>query len=295
MTNRQEGMLLRAIGGLYYVRTPVGVLSCKARGALKLQGLSLCAGDRVAIDMDSEGIITEILPRRNSIVRPPLSNLDMLIFVISTCEPSPNFTILDKFVAIAEYKNIEPVIVITKSDLAKNPEITRIYEQVGIQVLDICYDNVDSRLELLALLAGKTSAFTGNSGVGKSTLLNYLDANLRLETNAISRKLGRGKHTTRQVELYELENGGFVADTPGFSTIETNRYDMILKEQLFCCFREFLPFLGKCKFQDCAHTKESGCAIRTAVEDGIIPQSRYNSYVTMHEEAAQIKEWEQKK
>lgn len=297
MTNNIEntGILLKAVGGLYFVKTPVGVLTCKARGALKLQGLLLCAGDRVVLDMTNEGIITEILPRKNNIIRPPLSNLDLLIFVISTCEPSPNFTVLDKFVAISEYKGIEPVIAITKTDLEENPEISQIYGQVNIRVLTVGYEDGKSREEFNALLAGKTSAFTGNSGVGKSTLLNYLNQDLGLETNEISKKLGRGKHTTRQVELYELEGGGYIADTPGFSAIETNRYDLILKEELSSCFREFAPFLGKCRFQDCSHIKESGCAVRDAVDGGIIPKTRYNSYSAMHSEAAQIKEWEQKK
>ena len=293
-SNELNGIIIKAIGGLYFVETPEGIFECKARGIFRKNEISPCAGDNVLINIEEQGIINEILDRKNNLIRPPLSNLDQLIFVVSTCDPSPNFTIIDKFVAISEFKGIEPIVVITKIDLSKSDEIFQIYNNVGIKVLLIDYNDDIFKNNLLSLLENKISAFTGNSGVGKSTLLNFLDKSLSIETNEISKKLGRGKHTTRQVELYKLNNGGYIADTPGFSTFDTNRYDVILKEQLSSCFREFHEFENKCKFQDCSHTKEKGCAILEAVNEGIISKSRHNSYVTMYDEAKQIKEWELK-
>lgn len=291
-TAEQNGIILKAVGGLYYVETPEGVLECKARGIFRKQDISPCAGDRVIVQKEPDAVITQILERKNSLIRPPLANLDQLVFVISTCEPSPNLMILDKFVAISEFKGIEPIIAITKLDLEKSDRIVEIYTNVGIRVVSIDYEMPDCGQALYALLAEKLSAFTGNSGVGKSTLLNHLDVSLQIETNEISKKLGRGKHTTRQVSLYKLDNGGYVADTPGFSSLDTNRYDYIRKEQLSGCFREFSAFEGKCRFQDCSHTKEKGCAVRGALQEGMIADSRYNSYVQMYDEAKQLKEWE---
>jgi ribosome biogenesis GTPase len=289
----EKGIITKAVGGLYFVETPGGIFECKARGIFRKDELSPCAGDNVLINPENK-VITKILERKNSIIRPPIANLDQLVFVISTCEPEPNFTVVDKFVAVAEFKKIEPVVVITKVDLERGDEIKKIYESVGIKVLVIDYSIPDCCAELYSLLEGKISAFTGNSGVGKSTLLNHIDPSFKIETNEISKKLGRGKHTTRQVELYKLKNGGYVADTPGFSSFDINKYDIILKEQLAGCFREFAPFAEKCRFLDCSHTKEKGCAVIEAVENGIIAKSRYKSYVLMYEEAKQIKEWEVK-
>lgn len=291
-TEKTNGIIIKAVGGLYFVKTPCGVIECKARGVFRNRNISPCAGDNVVV---SDGVITEILPRKNEIIRPPLANLDVLVFVVSTCEPSPNYEIIDKFIAVAEYKGIEPVVVLTKIDLDKYEEIYSVYEKAGIKVIAIDYTRVDCCAELVELLRGKISAFTGNSGVGKSTLLNHIDETLSLETNDISQKLGRGRHTTRQVELFELEGGGYIADTPGFSTFDTNRYDIIMKEDIASCFREFQDFIGECKFQNCSHTVEKQCVVKNAVDEGKIPLSRYKSYVSMYENAKQIKTWENKK
>lgn len=286
-------MIRKAVGGIYFVETPDGLIfECKARGIFRKREISPCAGDKVTIESDGDWIISEINERKNSLIRPPLANLDQLIFVISTCEPAPNFTILDKFIAIAEYKGIEPFIAVTKVDLEKNNDVRNAYRLSGIPILVVDYDNPESLAKIREILSEKVSAFTGNSGVGKSTLLNRLDVGLSLETNEISKKLGRGKHTTRQVELYKLPDGGYIADTPGFSSLETNRYDIIRKEDLASCFREFSDYVGKCRFQDCSHTKEKGCAVLEAVQNGEIAESRHSSYIAMYEEAKQIKEWE---
>ena len=286
-----SGIITKCLGGLYTVESPDGIYECKARGIFRNKGISPCAGDGVKLE---NGVISEILPRKNSIIRPPLANLDQLIFVVSTCSPAPNYLILDKFIAIAEYKGITPIVVITKTDLGDSSEICDIYGNIGIDVISVDYDSPETVDTVRKMLAGKISAFTGNSGAGKSTLLNAVDSSLNIPTGEISRKLGRGRHTTRHAELYKLSDGGYIADTPGFSTFETNRYDIIRKEKLAGCFREMDEYIGQCRFSDCAHVCEKGCAVVEAVEAGKISRSRHESYKTMYEEAKQIKEWELK-
>lgn len=292
----ESGLIVKSIGGLYLVESPLGIIECKARGVFRKMNISPCVGDNVRIEeiCDGKGVISEIFTRKNSIIRPPLANLDYLIFVISTCEPSPNFLMLDKFIAIAEFKGIRTLIAVTKRDLQENTFIAEMYKNSGAEVYAIDYNNPESYQNLYARLKGKICAFTGNTGVGKSTLLNHIAPEINLQTGEISKKLGRGRHTTRHVELFKLENGAYIADTPGFSTFETNKYDIIFKDKLAACFNEFKEYEGKCRFPDCAHIKEKGCAVIEAVNDGLIPSSRHNSYVEMYEEAKQIKEWEVK-
>ena len=287
----QRGIIIKCLGGLYTVESPDGIYECKARGVFRNKGISPYVGDSVETDGE---VITEILERRNSIIRPPLANLDQLIFVVSTCSPSPNLLLLDKFIAIAEYKGIKPVIVITKIDLEDAEKIESIYGSIGIDLLKADYQQKESIENIRSLLNGKISAFTGNSGAGKSTLLNAIDPALNIPTAEISRKLGRGRHTTRHAELYKLAGGGYIADTPGFSTFETNKYDIIRKEELADCFTEFAEYSGECRFKDCSHTCEKGCAVIQAVRDGKIHESRHANYCAMYEEAKQIKEWELK-
>lgn len=289
---KTTGLILKGIGGLYHVKTPLGVIKCKARGIFRKTGISPLAGDNVTVDeiAGETGIITEILERKNSLLRPPAANLDIIVFVISTCEPSPNLNILDRFMAIAEYKGIKSMIAVTKRDLKKFDAMRDIYKDSGAEIYEIDYDIPHTYSRLYDALAGKISVFSGNTGVGKSTLLNSFG--FGLETGEISKKLGRGRHTTRQVELFELENGGYAADTPGFSSIDVGRYDIILKGDIQSCFREFDGYTGKCRFSDCSHTKEKGCAIIEAVENGLISRQRHESYIMMYKEAGLIKEWE---
>lgn len=273
-----------------------GVYECKARGLFRKKGISPNCGDNVKISAEnaSKGVIEEILPRRSQIIRPPLSNLDVLVFVSSVCEPRPNLLLLDEFIAIAEFKKIIPVVVFTKIDKQDSSDLAKLYRDAGLTVFEVNNLTGEGSEEVKAFLEGKLSAFTGNTGVGKSSLMNRIFPELKLETNEISEKLGRGKHTTRHVQLYKLEKGGYIADTPGFSSFDTNRYDIIYKDELADCFCEFRQYLGKCRFPNCSHTKEKGCAVIEAVNEGKIARSRHESYINMYEQAKQLKEWEHK-
>lgn len=287
----KSGIITKCLGGLYTVESPDGIFSCKARGVFRSKGISPCVGDSVEFQ---DEVITAVAERRNCIIRPPLANLDQLIFIVSTCDPAPNYLLLDKFIAIAEYKGIKPVVAVTKTDLGNSSDITDIYGKIGIDVIEIDYSDKSTIDAVKNILTGKISAFTGNSGAGKSTLLNAVDPTLDIPTAEISKKLGRGRHTTRHAELYKLETGGYIADTPGFSTFETNRYDIIRKEELAGCFREMAEFTDQCRFKDCSHTCEKGCAVLDALGEGKISESRHTSYCTMYDEAKQLKEWELK-
>lgn len=293
-SEKLTGLVTKSIGGLYLTETPKGILECKARGIFRKRNISPAVGDRVTLDdvIGEKAVISDILERKNYIIRPPLANLDILIFVVSSVSPKPNYTLIDKFIAISAYKDIENIIVVTKLDLEANSEISDIYSKAGIKIIEVDYSDENSYLQLLDMIKGKICAFTGNTGVGKSTLLNHLDDSLELRTGEISEKLGRGRHTTRHTELYKLKNGAYIADTPGFSTFDTNRYDIIHKDKLELCFAEFQPYLTKCAFPDCAHISEKRCAVREAVDRGEISLSRYKSYCEMYEEAKNIKDWE---
>ncbi|MBQ8823954.1 MAG: ribosome small subunit-dependent GTPase A [Ruminococcus sp.] len=286
---KEQGRILACVGGLYTVESSNGIYSCKARGLFRKNGIIPYAGDMVVISEDN--VITEVLPRKNSIIRPPLANLDQIVFVVSSCKPAPNLLLLDKFIAVAKYKNITPILVITKWDLKTREDLVELYRSIGIRVISVEYDNPETIHEISDLLSGKCTALTGNSGAGKSTLLNALDPSLKIAVNDISEKLGRGKHTTRQATFYPFK-GGYVADTPGFSTFETNQYAIIAKEKLADCFSEFEPYQDKCQFSDCAHVCEKGCKVIEAVKLNEIPKSRHDSYIAMYEEAKKRKDWE---
>lgn len=292
-----NGRLMKGIGGFYYVETADGVFECKARGIFRKKKITPLVGDYVSITVNenAENTIDEISERKNSLIRPPLANLDQLFVVSSVIEPKFNVSVVDRIIAVAEYKNIEPVIVITKIDLDSSYEkYYDIYTNAGFKVI-LCDNIKGAGAELIrSLLKDKTSAFTGNTGVGKSSLLNAVDTGLSLETGETSRKLGRGRHTTRHCELYRVA-GGYVADTPGFSSLDFERGEKIMKEDLPYCFREFLPYLEKCKFQNnCSHINDKGCAVVQAVKNGEISADRHNSYTELYNEVKDIKEWELK-
>ncbi len=292
-----EGIITKAVGGIYYVDALDGSeenVKCAARGIFRNRGISPAAGDHVTVERgeNAEPLISEIRERKNYLVRPPLANLDIIVFVNSTAEPAVNTFILDKLIAIADSKDIQPIVVFTKIDLKSAGEYPGIYRKIGIPVCSVDNTTGSGADEVRGLISGKTAAFIGNSGVGKSSLLNVLYPELALETAHISKKLGRGRHTTRQVELFK--KNGYIADTPGFSTVDTERYCRLPKNELDFAFREFRPFIGKCEFSDCVHVKERGCAVRKAVENGEIARGRYDSYLRMFEEAGKLNDWELK-
>lgn len=291
--NTLNGILMKSIGGFYYVRCDGKEYECKARGSFRKSGNSPVVGDRVVISVPEDGFasIEEIKPRINKLKRPALANIDTLVIVCSTVDPEPNFTVIDKMTAAAVNNNMIPAIVVSKNDLKSGEQIAEIYRNSEFPVFLCSPDDTEDVKKLKAFLKGKVSAFTGNSGVGKSTLINRIFPELELQTGQISRKLGRGKHTTRVVELFEID-GCFVADTPGFSTVDLQRYEMIDKTQLQYCFPEFEKYFGECQFTSCSHTCEKGCRILQAVADGEIEPSRHKSYVAMYNEVKDIKEWE---
>lgn len=288
-----QGIVTKLIGGTYSVCASDAIYECKARGVFRKKGIAPVCGDNVEIEADNDmAVITRVYERKSFIVRPPLANLDCLVLVNSVVSPSVNLEIVDKFSAVAVYKGIEPIIVFTKTDLENAGEFADIYKSSGFKTFCINNNNAEDAKPLKDYLRGKISAFTGNTGVGKSSLINNMFGEIIVDTNEISQKLGRGKHTTRHTELYPIDGGGYIADTPGFSTFETNKYEIIKKEELVFCFPEFERHLGKCRFLDCTHTGEPQCEIIKAVEAGEIKQSRYQSYKKMYEEAKNIKEWE---
>ncbi len=286
-----KGIITKGIGGFYYVEVANATYECKARGAFRKKRISPLVGDTVEITVNenAENTIDSICERKNFLIRPSVANIDNLIIVVATVEPSPNFLVIDKLVAMAEYKDIEPVIVISKTDLSSQQEIFDVYKNTGVQVValntDADYDKVKE------IMSGKINTFTGNLGVGKTTLLNHLDPTLNLSTGEISDKLGRGRHTTRQAQLFNV-CGGYIIDTPGFSSFDFEKIGVIKKDELAHCFREFRPYLGDCKFTSCAHTGDKGCAICAAVANGEISKVRHNNYVFMYNQAKEIKEWE---
>ncbi len=282
--------ITKGVGGFYYVRTETGIVECRARGIFRKRGLTPVAGDNVALSADNAAI-EEILPRKNVFIRPPVANLDVLFIVASTTQPTPSTRILDELTAAAVYKDVQPVLVITKADLAAADQLMACYAHSGIPVVQLQYDTGEGLDLLRGYIVGHLCAFCGNSGVGKSTLLNALDPSLQRQTGAISQKLGRGRHTTREVEIFE-SCGGRIADTPGFASLEAQKLARIPKEELQHAFPEFAPYFGQCRFTGCSHRSETGCAVRAALQAGEISSSRYESYLAMYEEASQRKEWE---
>ena len=285
-----QGRIIKALSGFYYVETEDGAVhQCRARGKFRKDGLSPLVGDLVTF---SDATVQTVAPRKNSFVRPAVANLDLLVVFASGVIPITEPFLIDRICAIAGNQNVPVVICVNKCDLDRGTELERIYKNAGYPTLCTSAETGEGVEELRALLAGKLSAFTGNSGVGKSSILNRLHAELRLPVGEVSEKLGRGRHTTRHVEIYRLPDGSCIADTPGFSSFDTERMDLVLKENLQFAFADFAPFVGKCRYHDCAHLAEPGCAIRAALEEGALEPTRYDSYVKLYEKAKEYKPWE---
>ena len=318
MNNTVIGKITNGVGGLYTVRLlsdcalPAGsYIKCRARGAFRHEKTSPLPGDNItlicpdAVTYDEKGetsgfVIDKIHERKNSLIRPPMANLDYLFITMASASPLPVLTTVDKLIAIAEFNGIEPVIVITKNELDPDyaDELYKKYSLCGFTCFSLSAAEsigiapIDEFIK--ANMNGKTAAFAGASGIGKSTLLNRLFPNLSLSTSEISKKIQRGRHTTREVDLFCLSENidcGYIADTPGFSMLDFERFDFFDKEDLPSTFREFRPYVGCCKYTKCSHTKEEGCAILAAIKDGEIPASRHESYTELFNTLKAKKKW----
>ena len=291
------GIITKAISGFYYVTARGQLYECKARGVFRKENISPVVGDNVKITPtdSSHGVLEEILPRKNYLTRPVIANLDKLFIVSAFEKPSPNALMIDRLIALCEFSSIEPIIVFNKSDLGDFSQWENIYKKSDFKVYTVSYNNKEGIEALKDELKDCICAFAGNSGVGKSSILSVLLPDISFQTGHISEKLGRGRHTTRQVELFAHPFGGLVADTPGFAAVENDRYDFKFKEELPTLFREFKPYIDNCYFTGCSHTCEKGCAVCEAVKNGEIPVSRHESYKTLYNEYKDIKPWQLKR
>lgn len=287
-------VILKGIGGFYYVHYNGELIECKAGGRLRLdKERKPAVGDKASIEItDGAGYITQILPRRNFLPRPPIANIDRLFIVASQAMPSTDTLLIDKVLLIAALQGIEPIILLNKSDLDASAQLKKTYSLAGIRIISTSAQNGEGVDEVRDMLGGNISAFTGNSAIGKSSLLNCL---MKQETMPIGEmsKISRGKHTTRHVELFPVA-GGFIADTPGFSSFDIVRMEHAKKEDLQNYFPEFEPYIGHCRFNGCAHNKEPNCAVTHAALDGKIAKSRLDNYRTLYEELSALKDWENK-
>lgn len=292
-----DGVIVKALSGFYYVETEGKLLECKARGKFRLDGTSPLVGDRVSCSLDAngKGRIDHVEPRRNWFIRPAVANVDMLVFVAANTNPVTDPFLIDRVSVIAAEADCELVICVNKTDIDAGDELFDVFTAAGFPVVRTSAVTGEGMDELRGLLCGKISAFTGNSGVGKSSILNALIPGANIQTAEVSERLGRGKHTTRHVELYALGDDTFVADTPGFASFEVDMVNPISCENLQYAFREFRPYIGQCRFRDCAHLKEPGCAVLAAVEAGKIAPERHESYARLYALSAQVCDWEKKK
>ena len=296
MAERTEGRIVRSLSGFYDVQTSDGLITCRARGILRKEGNSPLTGDLVEITVEhGKGMVEKILPRKNRFIRPAVANIDALVVFAANVNPVTEPYLIDRVVAIAGDQNVPVILCVNKCDLDPAVDLVRIYEHAGFTVICTSAETGDGVETLMQQISGKLVAFTGNSGVGKSSILNRLCPELNLATGEVSEKLGRGRHTTRHVELYQLEQDTYVADTPGFSSFDTDQMEVILKENLQYAFPDFGRYIGQCRFDDCSHRKEPDCAVRAAWENGQIEKTRYDSYLRLYEKSSQINLWELKK
>lgn len=288
------GRVGKALSGFYYVDTGDGVLTCKARGKFRKTGVSPLVGDRVECTAlgGGEGVIEAIAPRRNAFDRPAVANIDQLVIIASEAIPRTEPYLIDRMTAIAALKGCDVLVCVNKCDLASGEELRDYYTRARYPVVRVSAATGEGLDELRNAIRGKLSAFTGNSGVGKSSILNALDPRFQIKVGEVSQALGRGRHTTRHVELYRLAGGAEIIDTPGFSSFDTESLSLELKQHLPETFPDFAPYLGDCRFVGCSHTKEKGCAVLQALRDGKIVRGRHESYLRLYDELKDLKEWD---
>ena len=287
-----KGIITKGIGGFYYVKAQDGcVYECKARGVFRNEHITPVIGDEAEIEVENQkGFITKIYPRKNQLIRPSVSNIDLLVLVVAAAEPDPNEFLIDKMLVNAHINGIKPVICINKTDISNGEELMNIYLKSGYEVISVCAEENTGIEKLREIIRGKVSAFAGLSGVGKSSILRIITDN-DLETGTVSEKIRRGKHTTRHTELFELKDGGFVLDTPGFSSLEITD---IKADELWEYFPEMYECADECRFRGCSHINEPGCAVKEKLECGGISPTRYESYKELYAQLDKIKDWERK-
>ena len=292
-----RGRIEKALSGFYYVNTGGETLQCRARGKFRREGLSPLVGDWVQVRElgNGEGFVEAVEERRNQFARPAAANIDQLVILASAAIPVTEPYLIDRIASIAALKGCQVLLCLNKCDLDSADELYDIYSRSAIPVLRISAVTGQGLDALRAAIRGKLNAFTGNSGVGKSSVLNALLPSLDLPVGEVSKALGRGRHTTRHVELFALGEDTYIIDTPGFSSFDTAEMDLALKQHLPETFPEFVPYVDDCRFTGCTHTKEKGCRVLQAVKDGLIPASRHRSYVRLFDELKDVKEWQQKK
>ena len=297
LTDMAEGRIQKALSGFYYVDTGTEILTCRARGKFRKEGVSPLVGDWVEVRElgGGEGFVEAIRPRRNAFARPAVANIDQLVIIASGAIPRTDPFLIDRVAAIAALKDCDVIVLLNKCDLDPAEDLYGIYTAAGFPTLRVSAETGEGLEELKPLIAGKLSAFTGNSGVGKSSILNALDPAFDLKVGEISEALGRGRHTTRHVELFKLSCGAEIVDSPGFSSFETDELNLEWKRRLPETFREFAPYLGQCRFVGCSHTKEKGCAVLEAVRRGDIQKKRHESYLRLYEELKPLKDWQENK
>ena len=292
-----DGIITKALSGFYYVESENVLYECKARGSFRKSGLSPLVGDRVEFDITDreKGVVNNVYERKNLLLRPNVANIDKLLIVSSFQTPAPNAFIIDKITAIAVYNNIEPIIVFNKCDMGDFSHWLSIYKNAGFKTFVASAETGEGIDLINDELRGCVSTFTGNSGVGKSSILNRIFGESLIKTGEVSEHLGRGRHTTRHIEAYKLQNGGYVVDTPGFSSLEIEANDYRFKELLPTLFPDFEEYLNSCKFTTCTHTKEPGCGVIEAVKQGKIEKTRFESYLQLFDELKDLKPWEASK
>lgn len=290
------GIIIKALSGFYYVRTDTGILECKARGRFRQDGTSPLVGDKVlcSVEQSGKGRVDTVLPRRNSFIRPAVANVDAIVFVAANANPVTDPFLIDRVSVIASNADCEFIVCINKTDIDKAAALSDIYKRAGFTVVCTSAETGEGIDKLREAIEGKICVFTGNSGVGKSSIINVLMPEANIETGEVSERLGRGRHTTRHIEFYPLGRDTYAADTPGFASFDVEMIATIAKEDVQRNFIEFKDYIGKCRFNDCTHREEPGCAITAAVRNGKISESRYRSFVKLYELSAQRKSWENK-